>query len=251
MNLLIRPVQSSLGKKYVMALTGLALVGFVLAHLAGNLLVFLGPDALNTYAAALKARPLLLWPARVLLLIIFLVHVYLGLVLTKQNTDARPIGYYYQNTIQASWASRHMLLTGLVLLAFTIYHLAHFTFGVVARAEVRDPTTGQLESKNYLDLHEYPHDPKDPGKDGRHDVYRMVIAGFRNPVIALSYVAAMVFLWFHLWHGASSWFQSMGWNHPHYFRVIRLVGPIVATVVLIGNCSMPLAVLFRLIGPDS
>src|SRR5262249_50604484 len=107
MNLLIRPVQSSLGKKYVMALTGLALVSFVLAHLAGNLLVFLGPDAFNTYAAALKSKPLLLWTARIILLVIFLVHVYLGLVLTKQNTDARPIGYYYQNTIQASWASRH------------------------------------------------------------------------------------------------------------------------------------------------
>src|SRR5262245_25657755 len=123
MNLLLRPARSSLGKKYLMALTGLALIGFVIAHMSGNLLIFAGRDALNSYAHALKDRPALLWTARTGLLAIFLLHVYLGLVLSLQNRAARPSRYVYEDTLHASWASRHMLLTGLVLLAFIVYHL--------------------------------------------------------------------------------------------------------------------------------
>src|SRR4051794_20567806 len=132
MNLLLVPVRSSLGKKYVMAVTGLVLVLFVIGHMLGNLLLFAGPDALNSYAKALKDKPALLWAARLGLLAAFLIHVYLGLRLTRENVQARGTGYVYEDTVQASWASRHMLLTGLVVLAFLLYHLAHFTFGVVA-----------------------------------------------------------------------------------------------------------------------
>jgi succinate dehydrogenase / fumarate reductase cytochrome b subunit len=239
MNVLLRPVRSSLGSKYVMALTGLGLIGFVVAHMAGNLLVFAGRDALNSYAEALKNHPGLLWTARVGLLAIFLVHVVLGLRLTRQNQAARPVPYAQEDTVQASWASRHMLLTGLLLLAFVVYHLAHFTFGVVARAEVKED--GQTVAKGYLDLEEKGHDPARP-KAERHDVYAMVVYGFRNTWISLSYLAAMVFLWLHLWHGASSWFQSLGINHPRYNGFIRGFGPVLATVLLVGNCSMPLAV---------
>jgi succinate dehydrogenase / fumarate reductase cytochrome b subunit len=218
MNVLLRPVRSSLGGKYVMALTGLGLVGFVIAHMVGNLLVFAGRDALNGYAEVLKSHPGLLWSARVGLLAIFLVHVFLGVRLTQQNQAARPVPYVREDTVTANWASRHMMLTGLLLLAFILYHLAHFTFGVAT---------------DYLALRD---------SQGRHDVYAMVVMGFRHPLIAGSYVVAMVILFLHLWHGASSWFQSLGVNHPKYNGFIRGFGPVLATIVLIGNCSMPLCI---------
>jgi succinate dehydrogenase / fumarate reductase cytochrome b subunit len=234
MNLLTLPFRTTLGAKYVMALTGFGLIAFVLVHMAGNLLLFARPEALNGYAAGLKARPALLWSARTGLLFIFLLHLFLAFRLREMNRAARPTRYVYEDTVKATWASRHMMLTGLVLLAFIVYHLAHFTFGVVARANVNG------QSVNYLDLRDV-HDPKE------QDVYRMVVAGFSNPWITLTYLVAQVFLCLHLWHGGSSWFQSLGLNHPQYNPAIRNVGPVVAVVVLIGNCAMPLAVLSGLV----
>src|SRR5436305_14768901 len=109
MNLLLRPLpRSSLGTKYVMAVTGLLLIGFVLAHMAGNLLIFAGKDALNAYAHALEERPGLIWAARVILLAVFVVHIVLGVRLTWQNQEARPVRYVCEDTVQANWASRHM-----------------------------------------------------------------------------------------------------------------------------------------------
>ena len=118
-----------------MAVTGLGLVGFVIIHMLGNLLIFAGPDALNGYAEALKHNPGLLWTARSGLFLLFVVHIALALRLSMQNKAARPNRYVYEETIEATWASRHMLLTGLVLLAFVLYHLLHFTLGVVDQAD--------------------------------------------------------------------------------------------------------------------
>jgi succinate dehydrogenase / fumarate reductase cytochrome b subunit len=236
MNVLLRPLRSSLGAKYVMALTGIGLIGFVVAHMLGNLLIFFGSDALNSYAQALKDKPALLWTARLGLLTIFVVHLVLGIRLTLQNKRARDVRYVFEDTVQASWASRHMLLTGLVLLAFIVFHLAHFTLGIVTSYST---TSG--EKVSYLDLH----DSKDPT---RHDVYRMVVVGFRNGWITFTYLVAQFFLWLHLWHGASSWFQSLGLNHPAYNPLIHAFGPVLSTAVLVGNCSIPLAILSGLIG---
>jgi succinate dehydrogenase / fumarate reductase cytochrome b subunit len=245
MNELFRPLRSSLGAKYVMAVTGVGLIGFVVAHMTGNLLIYLGPDALNSYAKSLQDHPALLWSARLGLLTIFLIHVVLASRLTLYNERARGVRYVYEDTVVASWSARHMMLTGLVLLAFIVFHLAHFTFGVVTT--YTDPATG--EEISYLDLH----DVKDParhapGESPRHDVYRMVVAGFRVPWITVTYLFAQFFLWMHLWHGGSSWFQSLGLNHPAYDPLIRAVGPVLATAVLVGNCSIPLAVLSGWVG---
>jgi succinate dehydrogenase / fumarate reductase cytochrome b subunit len=269
MNLSSRPGWSSLGSKYVMALTGVGLTLFVLVHMAGNLLLFAGPDALNSYAHALKAHPALLWTARLGLLALFLIHVVLAVRLTRQNIAARgPVGYVCERSVQANWASRHVMLTGLVLLAFIVYHLAHFTLGAVKKADVQsvaNPEAGRhlvalVPPKSYLDLTEVRHpgkgeyqaEPRDDlrhlppdvdPRDARQDVYSMVIAGFRNVWITLSYLVAQVFLALHLWHGGSSWLQSLGLNRPRYARAINAVGPALALLVLVGNCSMPLAVL--------
>jgi succinate dehydrogenase / fumarate reductase cytochrome b subunit len=262
MNMLLRPVRSSLGSKYLMALTGLALIGFVLVHMGGNLLVYAGRDALNSYAANLKAHPAVLWAARAGLLAVFVLHVALGIRLTRQNYLARPVRYQYpDDTLQASWASRHMFLTGMVLLAFVLYHLAHFTFGILALAPEGSPGEETYVPYNSLAEYRRPADPKwqtappSLGKGGqlpagweeRHDVYAMVVAGFRNPWITLSYLVAMVFLGLHLWHGGSSWFQSLGLNHARYNKLIRGFGPVLAAVVVAGNCSIPLSVYLGIV----
>ena len=257
MNLLPQPVCSSLGKKYVMAVTGVLLIGFVIVHMSGNLLLFAGRDAINTYAAALTARPALLWTARIGLLAVFLVHLFVAFRLTYENYSARPQGYAFERTLQASFASRHMMLTGLVLLAFIVYHLAHFTLGVVTRSEVQ--LTSHGDRMNYLDLSEIrPTGAKDYNPapelkyrlidhkqlDARHDVYSMVISGFRNPWISLSYIVSMLFLGLHLWHGGSSWLQSFGLAAPasSSVRLSSYLGPILAVIVVAGNCAIPLSV---------
>ncbi len=264
MNLLLRPLRSSLGKKYLMAVTGLLLIGFVMAHMAANLLIFAGPDALNTYAQTLKARPALLWVASSGLLVVFVAHIALGLTVRAQNRAARPSRYVYEDTLQASWASRHMLLTGLLLLAFVGYHLAHFTLGWVVKADgqvVAREFKSLPTEKNYLDLAEVkPPSGKDytaePGEnysrhashvDARHDVYSMVVNGFRVWWITVSYLVAMAFLGLHLWHGGSSFLQSLGLNGFRYAGVVRAIGPILAVIVVVGNCSIPLAVLLGIL----
>lgn len=277
MKLQPRPLASSLGSKYVMAITGLLLTGFVLVHMAGNFLVYAGPEALNSYAHGLKSRPPLLWTARLGLLAIFVTHLALAVRLRLQNARARPTGYEYEATLQATFASRHMMLTGLVLLAFIVYHLAHFTLGVVKKSEIQLNERGEVKRladlgeespRNYLDLAEVRSMGKkdfipaprirltseedlaalrqrDPDAETRNDVYSMVVAGFRNPFVSASYLLAMLFLGLHLWHGGSSWLQSLGIAPSGYKRLLASVGPAVALLVVLGNCSMPIYVMIR------
>lgn len=221
-NRLSRLVRSSVGAKYIVALTGLGLMLFVIGHMSGNLLIYGGKEALNSYAHGLAEHPGLLWTARGGLLTIFVIHILLALRLTQEDQAARPIRYVHEATIQANWASRHMLLTGIVLLLFVIYHLMHFTFGMVDPGHFKQPLA---------------HDPK------QYDVAGMVVAGFQQPVIVLTYVLAQVFLGLHLWHGGSSWLQHLGLNGRGYDKLVNNLGPAVAVIVVIGNCSIPLVIL--------
>lgn len=211
---------SSIGAKSIVALTGMGLTLFVIAHMVGNLQLFLGPDALNAYATKLKEMPELLWTARIGLLTIFVVHIGLTLWLAVHNRQARPVGYVFPNTRAASIASRTMVYSGLALLAFTLLHLAHYTFG--------------LMNPEYLTAM----DPKN-----RHDVYSMVVRGFRVWWVSLLYIISMLLLGLHLSHGVSSMFQSLGLNRPRYNPWIQRGGLTVAWVLMIGNISMPVAVL--------
>ncbi len=224
MNVLLRPVRTSVGSKYVMALTGLALIAFVIAHMIGNLLIYRGKEALNSYAHALATSPVLLWTARAGLFAVFVIHIFLVIRLWRQNRAARPVPYAHRpDPAEGSWVARHMLLTGLVILGFVIYHLLQFTLGV----------TNPADFKSALSL-----DPK-----GYPDVAEMVVRGFAQWPVALGYVVAQVFLGLHLWHGAGSWFQSLGLNHPKYAPAIRGFAVVTATVLTVGNSSMPLAIL--------
>jgi succinate dehydrogenase / fumarate reductase, cytochrome b subunit len=222
-NRLTRLVRSSVGSKYVMAVTGLGLLIFVIAHMSGNLLIYGGKDALNAYAHGLREHPGVLWTARIGLLAIFLIHLAMSFRTWQENQSARPVQYVSKQWVQANWASRHMMLTGLVILVFVIYHLLHFTFGVTDATNFKDAIA---------------RDPK-----GQEDVAGMVIAGFQQPFVSLVYILAQIVLGAHLWHGGSSWLQHLGVNGRGYDTIVNNLGPVVAILVIVGNCSIPLAIL--------
>src|SRR5688572_7618627 len=130
MNLISRIWRSSLGKKYIMAITGCVLFGFVIGHLLGNLQIFLGPETLNRYGHFLQTTPELIWPARIGLLAMAVLHIAAAATLTAQNRAARPVNYAHFEVVAASYASRTMMMSGLIVFAFVIYHLLHFTIQV-------------------------------------------------------------------------------------------------------------------------
>ncbi|MFL5327402.1 MAG: succinate dehydrogenase cytochrome b subunit [Gemmataceae bacterium] len=232
-------VKSTVGSKFLVAITGLILVGFLLGHFAGNALVFKGRDAINTYARGLRDLGWLLWVARGGLLAAFIVHIYLGTTLTMRNWAARPERYQFQATMRATFASRTMLFSGLVILAFTIYHLAHYTFAVVQTAP---------DGRNFHELVQRGWDPAHPTAP-RYDVYNMVVFGFSNVWISATYIIAQLILGLHLSHGIASTFQTLGWNSPKYWPMIRNIGWLVSAIIVLGNISIPVAVMAGWVPP--
>ena len=220
-------LQSSIGKKFLMAVSGIGLVVFVLMHMAGNLQMFIGQDAMNTYAVTLRKMPLLLWTARLGILLFFVIHIIDGIRLKLKNRAARPVAYVANNTVQASLASRTMMWTGIFILGFLIYHLLHFTLGVT------DPSSFAANL------------PLDSA--GRADVYTMVVLGFSNVFVSGLYISVMILLSFHLRHGASSFFQSLGWSEARWYKVTRRIGPIISFIIIAGFIAVPLGVLLNVI----
>ncbi len=212
--------QSSIGAKITMAVTGIVLCLFIISHMLGNFLVFVGPDATNAYAKGLKDLGALLWAARVGLLVVFLVHVGSALRLWRLNQAARPQGYAVVDTSVVTYAGRSIVLTGVLVLAFAVYHLLHFTLFAT------NPEFAQLYDAQ-----------------GRHDVYRMVVLGFQNVAVSGVYLFSMILLGLHLSHGVTSLFQSLGMNHPSYNPLIKRLGPWSGVLVAVGFMSIPLAVL--------
>lgn len=221
-----RGLTSTVGTKFLVALTGVILVGFVIGHLLGNLQIYMGPDALNSYAVFLKARPGLLWAARLGLLAALIVHIWGITRLTLRNQEARPDAYAMKKPVASTFSSRTMVVSGVILLLFIIYHLLHFTIGVT------NPDHFHLVDEL-----------------GRHDVYSMTILGFQQPLIAITYILAMGILGLHLTHGIASTFQTMGWTRPKTAPMIGLIGRILALVIVIGNILMPLSALLGWIQP--
>ena len=224
MSAILRLYNTTVGQKLLMALTGLGLVGFIIAHLSGNFLMFRGAEAMNAYAKLLKDQGPLLWGARIGLLAMFGFHIHIALRLRKRNSDARKQAYAFEETLQATWMSRNMLLTGLLVLGFIAFHLAHFTLGFV------DPTASALKTDS-----------------GQHDVFGMVVQGFKNPLYTMLYVACMGIVAVHLAHGVSSLFQTLGLHHKAYFKYMKFVGPAFAALIFVGFCSIPAAVIVGII----
>jgi len=214
---------SSIGKKLLVALTGAVLVLFVLGHMIGNLLIFAGPDAINEYGHFLKTmlHGAGLWIARGGLLVCAVVHVVLTIQLTRENRAARDQRYGFNATIQATKSSRIMILSGLTLLAFIIYHLLHFT--VHYKNNYGDYTTA---------LH----------GETVHDVHKMVVAGFSWLPASVFYVIAMAFLCSHLGHGVSSMFQTLGLATERTRPLLKKLGNAYAALIFAGNCAIPVAI---------
>jgi succinate dehydrogenase / fumarate reductase cytochrome b subunit len=210
---------SSIGKKTLMALSGLALLGFVMAHLAGNLLIFAGPDALNVYARKLEHFGPWLWAARAGLLAALVVHIVTSAQLTIENRRARPQPYARYRTVETTLAARTMVVTGVLLLAYLVYHLLHFTFRV---------TNPQISH----------------GVDalGRRDVYTMVVRSFQQLPIAVAYVLGVAAVCVHLSHGIASTGQTLGLNNERTLAAISLGGRTLAAAIFLGYSAIPVAV---------
>ena len=212
-----------IGKKVVMAVTGIVLIGFVIAHMLGNLKIFSGPDEINAYSRFLRevgspelAYEQLLWVVRIVLLICVALHITAAVQLSRMSLAARPVGYNVKRNIETTFAARMMRWGGGLLVAFIIFHLLHLTAGAVGfRA-------GQF----------------------RHlAVYQNVVAAFAIWPIALFYVVAMAALCLHLYHGIWSMLQTLGWNTAKNEKMLKISSRVIAIVVFFGFSSVPVSVL--------
>jgi succinate dehydrogenase / fumarate reductase, cytochrome b subunit len=216
---------STVGKKIAMAASGLILIGFVVGHMIGNLKVYQGPEAFNHYAEGLRqfGEPFfgtnqVLWIIRIVLLVSVLVHIVAATQLTLHSRKARTIGYRkYDNDLVFSYASRTMVWGGVIILLFIVYHIMHLTIGNV-------------------------HPDFIPG-----NAYHNFIAGFRSVPVSIAYIAVMIPLGFHLYHGFWSMLQTLGASNPQYNRYRRPIAAGIAIIVVLGNISFPVAVLAGLV----
>jgi succinate dehydrogenase / fumarate reductase, cytochrome b subunit len=210
---------STVGSKLLVAVTGISLVGFLVGHLAGNLLIFLGPDTFHAYSHKLVSNPLV-YPAEAGLVLLFFLHAWKTIQLTIGSAKARPVTYARKNgaghTSRKSLASTTMIWSGLFLLVFVPIHLRTFKFGA------------------YYETHEAQ----------VRNLYQLVIEVFSKPGYVAFYVVGMTVIGFHLWHGVSSAFQTMGADTPRFTPVIRRVGWTLAVVLAVGFMSIPLWVFF-------
>jgi succinate dehydrogenase / fumarate reductase cytochrome b subunit len=217
--------RSAIGKKAVMAVTGLILFGWIFLHMVGNLKLYLGPEHLNEYAEFLRTmltpavpRAGLLWLSRSILLIAVIFHIHSAYALTMMNRDARPIAYQSRDYVKASYAARTMRWGGVIILLFVIYHLLHLTLGVVQR-------------ETFI-----------PG-----DVYHNVVAGFQVWWIAAFYILANLALGLHLYHGVWAMFSSLGVTHKRFENWRRVFATVFAVLITAGNISFPLSVLLGIV----
>jgi succinate dehydrogenase / fumarate reductase, cytochrome b subunit len=216
--------QSSIGKKIIVGITGLIWVLYVLGHLVGNLQIFLGQDRINAYSQFLHGLGPLLWVARIILVVALVTHVVATLQLAQENRVAKTAKYAVPGYQRSTLASRTMVVTGLFVLCFVVYHILHFTL------EVTHP--------QYRELHD---------SLGRHDVYRMLILSFRKPLISLFYVLGVFFLAGHLSHGIASVTQTLGVNNRKLSESISKGGFILAWLVFAGYAVIPISILLGFI----
>lgn len=213
--------QSSIGKKLIVAVTGLAMVLFLAGHLTGNLLIYAGKEAFDEYAKFLHeaGHGALIWVARIGLIVVLVLHVWATILLTRENRAARKEEYAYKATIQASKSSRIMIWSGLTVLAFIVFHILHFT----------------VRTNSHL------------AEIAKESPYEMVIAGFSGGflqvLVVLFYVIAMTLLCSHISHGIASMFQTLGFRSKKAAGLIQSISLGYAAVIWIGFVSIPVAIL--------
>jgi succinate dehydrogenase / fumarate reductase, cytochrome b subunit len=222
---MIRLFTSTLGRKYIMAATGTLLFVFVLAHMIDNLHFFLGQEAINHFGDFLQSNLEIIWPLRLGILSVLVLHVWSAASLARENRAARPVPYAQWDPAKSSYASRTMVWSGPIVGAFVIYHLLHYTLQVKGVN-----LTGQ-DFHTYID------------NKGRHDIFRMVATSFSQPVVALAYIVAMGTLCMHLYHGIAAGYQSVGWRNHTYRPVVEQASKLVAFLIFLGYISIPISVL--------
>ncbi len=227
-------LNSSLGKKFVMAGTGILLFLFVVGHLVGNLQVFGAPELINAYAHFLQSKPTLVWGARIGLLVVVALHITTAVQLSFANKEARPVAYAGGAAYGATWQSRYMLGSGLVIAGFILYHLAHFTALLPGINGVGD----------FSKLKTVLHGETVP------DVYGMMILGFQVWWVALFYLVAQAMLFVHLGHGLASMFQTFGWRDHVWWPRIQRFARGASIAIFIGYALIPIAIYLRLVGAD-
>ncbi len=211
----------------IVAITGIILILFVIGHLLGNLQIFLGPDWINGYSQHLRDLGPILWIIRIFLLTTVIVHIYVTIRLAIDNRRARPEAYIDKQHVKATFASRHMVMSGLIVLAFIIYHIANFT------VRVTDRRFALLKA-----------DPLN-----HYDVYSMMVYGFQSIYVSSFYVLGLLLLALHLSHGSSSFFQSLGLNNKTLTPRLAFGGRVFAWLLFLGYTSIPIAVLLGLVKP--
>ena len=218
-----RLYQSTVTLKVIMAITGLIMLGILFVHMAGNLQIFAGKAggayALDKYAKFLKAAPALLWAFRIVLLTSLVLHVYCAITLWLKNRAARPVRYAVEKSKRATFSSKNMIWLGVAVALYLVYHLFHFTIAGVGI----------------------------PGSFDHAAVHRNVIRSFKIIPLGLVYVFANLALGVHLWHGAFSWFQSLGLSHPKYDNARKVFAWGVTVVIIGGFIITPLAVMFGVV----
>ncbi len=211
-------------QKYIVAFSGLAIVGFLIAHLAGNLLVYAGPSAFNKYAQGLRDLGALLWLMRLGTFVAFVMHIVFSVKLKGRNAAARPTNYSVVSTQASTVSSRSMVYTGLTILTFVLFHLAHFTWG-------------KVQPKHFEGSWMLP--------DGRlvHNAYAMTVAGFQETSISVLYLVAVTVVFLHLNHAVQSAVQTIGFNHPRYRPLVLNISKVLSIVLWLGFFSIPISVL--------
>lgn len=249
MNLVGSFFGSSIGRKIIMAVTGVILIGFVVGHLVGNLQIFQDADHLNGYAQFLHQLGPLLWVVRLGLLATVLLHIWAATVLSLENKKARGTDYAFKHTIRATFASRAMRWTGLIVLAFLIYHLAHFTLGVVQKETFKDtpPLNHYTMTKDYR----VAGFTVVKAGDDVANVYNMVVLGFQNKVVSLFYIIAVGLLSIHLLHGFDSLFQTLGLRNAKWADCLHKAALVLCVVYFLGNLAIPGAVIAGKLQPQS
>ncbi|MBW2451807.1 MAG: succinate dehydrogenase cytochrome b subunit [Deltaproteobacteria bacterium] len=216
--------QSSVGRKIIMAVTGIVLVAFVCVHLLGNTSIFVGADAINAYAQKLHSLGPLVWVFRLVMLAAFVIHIFFGIQLTIENKAATPEANVQVKRQKTGFAAETMVISGLVLLAFVIYHLLHFTVRVT-NPEIYVPM----------------------GDQGMVDVYYMVVMGFQAVLPVVVYVVAMGFLFLHVSHGFQSFFQTLGLSNDKSLPITMDISKVIAVVLLLGYISIPVLIVAGLV----
>lgn len=239
MNLAGNLFRSSIGRKILMALTGVVLIAFVIGHLVGNLQVFSHPDKINGYSHFLQSLGPALWIARIGLLIAVGIHIWAATMLALESRAARGAQPGKVTWLRATISSRYMRWTGYVVLAFILYHLAHFTFGAAQTSTFKETIPHYTMVNDY---HVLGFTVVRAGTEVL-DVYSMMIRGFQPPLVSLFYIVAVGLLSLHLLHGMESLFQTIGWRNARWSGALRAVVIVACAGYFICNAAIPGSVL--------